>query len=132
MDAALAAQGYAKASQSTADPRAVEYQTFARVNNMLAKAKNAGPSEFNKIVDAVYKNNQLWDILAADIANQANPLPDDLKIGIIKLYAFSRNHGRNVLKKKATVDALIEVNSNIMKGLRSAATKPAQKKSEAT
>lgn len=93
-----------------------EYAVFARVTHMLHRAGALG--EGPEYMQAVAKNNELWTLLAADLAHPGNALPDDLKARLLSLAIFSIRHGHAVMKGAATVDALIDVNMSMMKGLR--------------
>ncbi|MDO5631694.1 MAG: flagellar biosynthesis regulator FlaF [Paracoccus sp. (in: a-proteobacteria)] len=93
-----------------------EYDVFARVTRMLRQSANDGGTADS--IRAVQKNNELWTILAADLAHPHNGLPDEVKAGLISLAMFSVRHGHAVMNGTATADALIEVNLSVMKGLR--------------
>lgn len=93
-----------------------EYAVFSRVTRMLRQSIVSGDARAR--IEAVDKNNQLWTILAADLASEGNALPDELRANLLSLADFSLRHGHAVLARKATVDALIDVNMSIMKGLR--------------
>ncbi|RNF34661.1 flagellar biosynthesis regulator FlaF [Paracoccus methylarcula] len=96
--------------------RDTEYAMLSRVTSMLRRASASG--DIRVQIEAVGKNNQLWTILAADLASEGNALPDDLRARLLSLASFSLRHGHAVLVRKATVNALIDVNMSIMKGLR--------------
>ena len=57
-------------------------------------------------------------ILAADLADPGNGLPDALKAQLLSLARFSLRHSDRVLAGNATSAVLIDVNISIMKGLR--------------
>lgn len=101
--------------------RDVEYDAFSRVTRMLREADREGRSP--AAIQAVYKNNELWTILASDLADPGNRLPDELRAGLLSLAFFSLRHGREVMAGKQTTDSLIDVNMSIMKGLRGEAVK---------
>lgn len=97
-------------------PREVEYELFARITRALQSAdpSNAGGRAAQAIVD----NNHLWTELAADLSNPSNELPEGLKAQLLSLAMFSIRHGTRVLSGSGNVSALIDINLNIMKGLR--------------
>jgi flagellar protein FlaF len=66
----------------------------------------------------MHENVRLWLALATDVALPENPLAPPLKAQIIGLANFARTHMTRVLAGSETVDALIDVNMAIMKGLR--------------
>lgn len=96
-----------------------EYAVFARVTHLLRQAQGAGKAP--DAIRAVHKNSELWTLLAADLAHPGNALPDQVKSGLLSLAIFSIRHGRAVMQGEATVDALIDVNISMMKGLRTEA-----------
>lgn len=108
--------GYAAAATMMRPTRDVEYDAFSRVTGLLRQADSQGRSA--EAIAAVSKNNELWLILSADLMNPDNALPDDLKAGLLSLAGFSIRHGHAVMAGNATIDALIDVNISVMKGLR--------------
>lgn len=113
---ALAQKAYAQSTKSVGSPRAIEYQVFARVTRDLRIAADA--ESFPKLAEALHANVQLWTIIAADVSGEKNGLPKELRASLFNLCEFTRQHSKKVLRREASVDALIEVNTAIMKGLR--------------
>lgn len=108
--------GYGATANMMRPARDVEYDAFSRVTSMLRQAEPQGHTP--ETIGAVHKNNQLWTILAADLAESGNALPDEVKAGLLSLAGFSIRHGHEVMAGNATTEALIEVNLSVMKGLR--------------
>ena len=52
------------------------------------------------------------------MASDANALPDALRARIVYLAEFTRQHSRKVLGREAGIDALVEINTNVLRGLR--------------
>lgn len=96
--------------------RDVEYDAFSRVTRMLKLAPRDCAGEAT--ITAVTRNNELWTLLATDLAGPANALGDQVKAGLLSLAIFSLKHGQAVLCGRGTTDALIDVNLAVMKGLR--------------
>ncbi|MGA0614742.1 flagellar biosynthesis regulator FlaF [Paracoccus sp. KR1-242] len=94
----------------------MEYDAFSRVTRMLHLAPRECRSDATVV--AVSRNNELWTLLATDLADPANGIEDQVKAGLISLAIFSLRHGQSVLSGKATTDALIDINLAVMKGLR--------------
>lgn len=117
---ALAQAAYAPASPATHTPRDVEYHAFAHVTGLLATARDTAhePGGLSRLAAATHENVRLWLTLAADVTLDTNPLPPALRAQIIGLANFARTHMMRVLDGSDTVDALIDVNMAIMKGLR--------------
>lgn len=93
-----------------------EYSAFAQVTHLLRRASDpaAGAARFA----AIHRNNDLWTILAADLAHPDNALPQALKASLYSLAMFSIRHGHAAMRGGASLDALIDVNMAMMKGLR--------------
>ena len=117
---ALAQAAYAPASPATHTPRDVEYHAFAHVTGLLAHARDTASEVggMSRLAEAMHENVRLWLTLANDVALDTNALPPGLRAQIISLANFARTHSTRVLAGSETVDALIDVNMAIMKGLR--------------
>lgn len=111
----------ARAAYATAAPvrpqRSVEYDAFARVTERLTQA-SLDPAAFPRLVTALTENRRLWTILAADVADADNALPEALRARIFYLAEFTRIHTRQVLRRKADPKALVDINLAVMRGLR--------------
>lgn len=103
-------------NENTRTSRDVEYDAFSRITTMLRQAF----MNKNRIaeIEAVSKNNELWTILAADLADDRNKLSDETRASLISLAMFSLRHGHGVLAQSISVEPLIDINMSIMKGLR--------------
>ncbi|MDO5642802.1 MAG: flagellar biosynthesis regulator FlaF [Paracoccus sp. (in: a-proteobacteria)] len=97
-------------------PREIEYELFARVTRALQSVavNDKGGSAAKAVVD----NTQLWTELAADLSHEGNALPAEVKGNLLSLAMYSIRHGNRVLTGSGDVASLIEINLNIMKGLR--------------
>ncbi|MBS8226148.1 flagellar biosynthesis regulatory protein FlaF [Vannielia litorea] len=92
--------------------RGTEYAAFSRVTSRLKSPRN-----FNALVAAIHENRQLWTALAADVADAENGLSPDLRARIFYLARFTSGHSSKVLRRKANVVPLIEINMAVMRGL---------------
>jgi flagellar protein FlaF len=99
--------------------RSVEYDTFARITAALRKAAEAAKANFAAFAQALDDNRRLWTIVAADVADGGNGLPQQLRAQIFYLAEFTIQQTRKVLRGEASADILIEINTMIMRGLRS-------------
>lgn len=120
MNAAAYRSTHGYGAPATRTDRDTEYDVFARVTSMLRKASASGNRL--QIIEAADKNNQLWTILATDLAGDGNRLPDTVRAGLLSLADFSLRHGRAVMLRNLTLDALIDINLSVMKGLRGEVT----------
>ncbi len=95
--------------------RGTEYDAFAKVTHQLGRAQTAS---FADLAAALHENRRLWTLLAADVAEVGNGLPDDLRARIFYLAEFTADHSRKVLSGEEEVSILIEINTAVMRGLR--------------
>lgn len=119
MNATLKAQhAYGHGAQATRTHRGMEYDAIARITHALKIATKQGKDGFPDMAAAIHDNRRLWTILAADVADSGNQLPDALRARIVYLAEFTRLHSSKVLSGGASAAPLIEVNTAILKGLR--------------
>ncbi|NRP13134.1 hypothetical protein XMM379_000712 [Aliiroseovarius sp. xm-m-379] len=114
----LAKTAYAASNTAVRTPRGVEYEAFARVTHKLRSAAEKGRSGFGMLSQALHENRRLWTLLAADVAEADNKLPQDLRARIFYLAEFTNDFSRKVLTDGSDPQALIEINTAIMRGLR--------------
>ena len=109
----LAQSAYSATATELKAPRTAEYEAFARVTRALKTAERL-PARVN----ALHDNRRLWLVLAVDLADPGNALPEDLRARLISLAEFTRQHTSKVLRNEASADVLIEINTAVMRGLR--------------
>ncbi|GAB4295450.1 MAG: flagellar biosynthesis regulator FlaF [Roseovarius sp.] len=114
---------YRAAAEPIRTPRGAEYEAFARITSRL-KAAARPPVRFAELAGAIHDNRRLWTILAADASGEGNRLPADLRARILYLAEFTRVHSARVLRARAEVGPLIEINAAIMRGLSDRAAVP--------
>ena len=115
----LAQNAYRNAGATTRPPRHAEYEAIAKITHDIKKAMMLGQSGFPRLAEALHLNTRLWTILATEAADKDNGLPADTRARIFYLAEFTQQHSRKVLAGNATAAALLEVNTAILKGLRS-------------
>jgi flagellar biosynthesis activator protein FlaF len=118
MNAHTSYVAYARSGATGRDARAVEYDAFARVTQRMKTASTLRDGQFAALAQAMADNQRLWSTLAEDVALPTNTLPPRLREGIFYLYQFTRQHSRRILDGAATVEALIDINAAVMRGLR--------------
>ena len=116
-----AKQAYSAAKAPTRTFKNLEYDAIARITHRLIAAANKGPDGFNTLVAALTDNRKLWTIFMADIASPSNQLPQELKEHLVYLTEFTMQYSSKVLAREADVRPLVEINTAIMRGLRSGA-----------
>ncbi|MGX9355976.1 flagellar biosynthesis regulator FlaF [Roseobacteraceae bacterium S113] len=120
---ALAQRAYVSTTPAVKTPRAIEYEVIARITHELKNAAARKKADFPGFVEAIHRNNQLWTTLAANVADDANELPTQLRAQIFYLAEFSKRHAAQVLGGTAGVAPLLEVNTAILRGLRQEGSK---------
>ncbi|MGF1500259.1 MAG: flagellar biosynthesis regulator FlaF [Paracoccaceae bacterium] len=108
---------YGAATRALATPRSVEYQVFSQVTGQLSQALRDG-RPFGELADALHQNLKLWTVLALDLMQPENALPEDLRAKLVSLAAFTRTHTEKVLRRDADAQVLVDINTAIMRGLR--------------
>ena len=123
MNALLKAKSaYAAAKAPTRTARNTEYEILARITRRMIAAHNKGADGFNDLASAVSDNRRLWMLFTSDLAKSGNKLPSELKASLLELGQFTRVHTSKVLARKASVEPLVDINTAIMRGLRSGAS----------
>ncbi len=116
-NAALNYNPYGMSNSGIRSERSIEYQAFARVTSMLSSAARAGKENVGDLAEALHENRRLWNILAADVMLDSNSLPAELRASIVSLSQFVAGHSTEVLAGTKDIDALIDINKAIMRGL---------------
>ncbi len=104
----------------TEDPRQTEYRLFGQVTGALIQAQKSGTSG-GPLAETVDWNRQLWRTLAADCLDDRNQLPHGVRAQIVSLSLWVSKYSKEVTRKGAPLDPLIDVNRTIMQGLQGAA-----------
>jgi flagellar biosynthesis activator protein FlaF len=115
---AMARSAYASPGAPVRTARSTEYDAIARITARLKAAVTSQPPGFAQLAAALHDNRRLWTTLAADVADPGNALPDALRAQLLYLAEFTDQHSRKVLAREADADALIEINTAVMRGLR--------------
>ena len=118
---ALAKRAYGQAAAPTKSIGKLEYDVIARVTHKLKQAAMQGKRGFPFLAEAIHENRSLWTLLATDVASDDNGLPEQLRAQIFYLAEFTDHHSTKVLAGDANVRPLLEVNTAILRGLRSGA-----------
>lgn len=116
-----ARRAYSAASAPTRTNRGTEYEAVARITARMRTAHSQGASGFAALAEALHENRKLWKIFATDVADPGNRLPQDLRARLFYLAEFTTHHTSKVLARRATVEPLLEINTAILRGLRSGA-----------
>lgn len=113
-----ALRGYAEHSVSTRSTRRAEYEVIARVTQELRDSAVRSKTNFSAYAGALHTNRRLWTALVVDIADVENPFPKELKARIAYLAEFTNHQTRRILREKASVMPLLEINMALLRGLK--------------
>ena len=114
----MAQTAYGQNAQTIKTPRGTEYEAFAWVTQRIKSAHARGRAGFNDLATALHDNRRLWSILASDVADTGNPLPQELRARIVYLAEYTQIHSHAVLSQGASPSPLVDINTAIMAGLR--------------
>lgn len=112
----MARTAYTKSAAPIRTHRGTEYDAFARITHQLKTVDRE--THFSAFAGALHENRKLWNILAIDVADNANGLSKDLRAQIFYLAEFTSLHTSKVLVGASDASALVEINTAIMSGLR--------------
>jgi flagellar protein FlaF len=113
----MAVTAYQKAQRAAENPRSSEYRLFGQVTSALMEAQNVG-ARGPTLIDAIDWNRRVWSTLAVDCMDNANQLPKELRAQIVSLSLWVTRYSSEVMQQGASLAPLIDVNRNIMQGLR--------------
>ena len=113
-------KAYQKAQAASENPRHTEFRLFGQVTGALLDAQRLDLKGV-KLVDALDWNRRLWSALAVDCMDDANQMTRELRAQIVSLSLWVTKYSSQVVQTGAPIDPLIEINRNIMQGLKQAA-----------
>jgi len=114
---ALAFKAYGEVAQRTAGDKEIEYALFQQITDALESIIDPRTRSPSAWADAISRNQQLWTIIATDLLQPGNTLPDDLKRSLLFLSEFVRQSSMRILAGEESISDLIEVNRTVMAGL---------------
>ena len=114
----LARDAYGRADAPVRNPRATEYELFARMTRALSIGWAQRTHNYAGLVSALHDNSKMWRTLAVDVADVGNALPSPLRAQLFYLYEFTTDHSRKVLDGTASAEVLVDINTAVMRGLR--------------
>ncbi|HEX2113840.1 MAG TPA: flagellar biosynthesis regulator FlaF, partial [Alphaproteobacteria bacterium] len=108
---------YDRVQNTTQNPRQVEYRLLAQVTGALRAAKT-NPDDRSGFYNALVWNKKVWDAFLCDLVDDKNQLPKPMRQQLINLAAWVSKQTFAVMDGNASIDSLIEINVNIMDGLK--------------
>lgn len=113
----LANSAYNSVNSAVKTERGTEHAAFERVTAQLSRASGPDASMIARAT-ALHDNRRLWTLMAANVADAKNALPQSLRAQIFYLAEFTLQHSRKALTAGAPIAPLIDINTAVMRGLR--------------
>ena len=107
---------YATAQKAAEAPRDLEIRAIAHVTRQMSEANKPGADTMSRI-RALNANSRLWGLLAQDLSNPDNPLPETLKARYISLGMFARRRSLQAMTDQSDFSTLIQLNTDVLEAL---------------
>ena len=108
---------YAKVQTTIGSYRDTEYRLLGAVTGALVEAQD-GDCSLQQQIKAVLWNDKIWNAFMCDLCSPENSLPKPLKSALLSLTVFVHKETQRILDKEADLEALININRQIMEGLK--------------
>ena len=122
---AASLKAYDSVDKSTMSGREVEAAVLTKAAVKLRNCQDSwdGSDRDAQLNTALKFNQRIWSILQAEIGKKENPLPEKLKIDLLRLSAFIDKRIFEIMAYPAPekLTILIDINNNIAAGLRAKA-----------
>ena len=118
----LAQSAYTSSAAPTRSASSIELDAFSRITRRLQRLGSGRGSE--AFAQALHENRQLWTLLAIDVADAENNLPQSLRAQIFYLARFTDLHTSKILAGTADAAVLVDINTAMMRGLRQQEGRP--------
>jgi flagellar protein FlaF len=112
----MSLKAYQQTQKKFANPRDTEYRLFAQVTSALINTKDL-PRTDQRLISAVMRNRELWSTLAVDCSDASNQLSKELRASIVSLSLWVSRYTSTVMRDRADMAPLIDINRTIMEGL---------------
>ena len=109
---------YQQAQKLSSNPRETESRALLEAARRM-HAVQRDDADIEEYRNALRLNWRLWTLFQADIAEDSNPLPPEIKRNMLSLAAFVDRHTVSALGKVTPdrLQVLIDINRNIALGL---------------
>jgi flagellar protein FlaF len=113
---------YESVVKSTLSGREIEAEVLTKASLKLKECQKHwdAPDRSAKLDQALRHNQRVWSILQAELGKPENPLPEKIKLNLLRLSAFIDKRIFEIMAypspEKLTI--IIDINSNIAAGLR--------------
>jgi flagellar protein FlaF len=116
------AETYESINKSTATGREIEAAVLTKAANKLKECQQNwdAPDRVERLDQAIRYNQRIWSILQAELDKDDNPLPDQIKINLLRLSTYIDQRSLDILAypEPQKLKIIIDINHNIAAGLR--------------
>jgi flagellar biosynthesis activator protein FlaF len=115
------ASAYLNMAQSSQDGRELEATVLLKAANKLKECRDDWETEDGQgaLTEALRYNQRLWTIFQAELCDNTNALPSDVRNNLLRLsnYVDRSTFAMMAEPKRTTLDSLIQLNHTIAEGL---------------
>jgi flagellar biosynthesis activator protein FlaF len=123
---------YEQVQREALDGRELEasvlFRAAQKLNYCAREWENGHTKEFHaKLTDALEFNQKVWTFLQVELSNPANPLPETLRLNLLRLSKFIDKRIFALFAGGGTAEDLLSIariNEQIAKGLEAGTTPP--------
>lgn len=110
----------ARSAQTTASPRELEASLLIKAATRLQSVADDWTGRAAELDGALTYNRKLWTLLVSAVIKEDNPLPLEIKRGVLGLANFVFNHTFKVAVAPAPehLGVLVSINRDLAAGLR--------------
>ncbi|KUL95782.1 hypothetical protein DK26_12075 [Bosea sp. WAO] len=110
----------ARSAQTTASPRELEASLLIKAATRLQGVADDWTGRQTELDGALTYNRKLWTLLVSAVIKEDNPLPVEIKRGVLGLANFVFNHTFKVAAAPAPeqLGVLVSINRDLAAGLR--------------
>ncbi len=103
-------------------PTQAEAQALTKAAMLLDQARHSVEHDYAAYATALFFNQTLWTIFQSDLSGDGNGLPENLRDDLLALSLFVDRRTTLALgdPRPKHLDALIEINRNLARGLAAA------------
>lgn len=117
-----ALNAYKSVEKTTVSGRETEARVLTEAATKLRSCQKNWDSDNRKklLDDALNYNQRIWTIFQAELGKQDNPLPDNIKLDLLRLSSFIDKRIFEIMAYPSSekLNILIKINENIAAGLR--------------
>ncbi len=115
-------QAYQTIEQNTVSGRETEARVLTKAAMMLKNCQGNwdSPDRKQKLDEALRYNQRIWSIIQAELLDESNSLPKQLKENILSLSVFIDKRIFNIMAfpEPGKIKIIVDVNLNLAAGLR--------------